>query len=161
MSKTLVVYYSAQGHTKRIAEKVAENLGADIFEIVPEEIYSEADLDWTNDDARATREHDEDMRDVPLASTEVPGWENYDTVILGYPIWWGVSAWVTDAFVKAVDWNGKTVYPFCTSHSSGLGDSDILLRKQANGGDWKDGFRFFQDATDETISKWTDTLDKA
>ena len=161
MSKTLVVYYSAQGHTKRIAEKVAENLGADIFEIVPEEIYSEADLDWTNDDARATREHDEDMRDVPLASTEVPGWENYDTVILGYPIWWGVSAWATDAFVKAVDWNGKTVYPFCTSHSSGIGDSDILLRKQANGGDWKEGFRFFQDATDETISKWTDTINEA
>ena len=158
MSKTIVVYYSAQGHTKRIAEKIAENLGADVFEIVPKEIYSEADLDWTNDDARATREHDENMREVPLESVDVPNWADYGTVILGYPIWWGIAAWATDSFVKAVDWSGKTVYPFCSSHSSGLGDSDVRLHDLANGGDWKDGVRFFQDANDDTIAKWTDTL---
>ena len=159
MSKTLVVYYSAQGHTKRIAESIAGNLNADIYEIIPEEIYTEDDLDWTNNNSRATREHnDESLRDVPLKSTYVPNWEEYDTVILGYPIWWGIAAWPTDSFVKAMDWNGKTVIPFCVSHSSGLGESDVLLKAKASGGDWQPGFRFFQDVSESEIKQWVNPL---
>ena len=118
-SKTLVVYYSAQTHTRRVAERIAKNLNADIFEIVPEDVYSEDDLNWTNTSSRVCKEHDdESLRDIKLKSTNVPNWKDYDTVILGYPIWWGIAAWPTDTFVKANDFTGKTVIPFCTSYSS-------------------------------------------
>lgn len=89
-SKVLVVYYSASGNTKRAAESIAEASGADLFEITPAQPYSSEDLDWTNEDSRVSREHsDESLRDVELTTTEVPNWEDYDTVFIGYPIWWG------------------------------------------------------------------------
>ena len=111
--KTLVVYYSAQNHTKDVAQKVAENLGADLFEIEPKEKYSEDDLDWTDDDSRVTKEHeDTSLRNVELKTTEVENWDQYDTVFIGYPIWWGIAAWPVDTFVKANDFSNKTVIPF-------------------------------------------------
>ncbi len=123
--KTLVVYYSAQGHTKEIATKIANNLDADIFEIELAQAYSEEDLDWTDANSRASRENDdESLRDVELKNVVVPNWDEYETVLIGYPIWWGVSAWPMDSFVKQVDFGNKTVIPFCTSHTSGLGMSD-------------------------------------
>ena len=158
-AKTIIVYYSAQNHTKNIATKIAQNLGADIYEIVPEQIYTEDDLNWNDSDSRVSREHDDaSLREIVLKSTEVPNWSEYDTVVLGYPIWWGIAAWPTDTFVKNVDWNGKTVLPFCTSHSSSIGESDVLLKTEAKGGNWQDGFRFSQDASDEDIKTWTDSL---
>ena len=158
-NKTLVVYYSAQKHTKAVAEKIAENLNADIFEIVPEEIYTEEDLNWTNRNSRVSREHnDESLRDVKLETTEVENWENYDTVLIGYPIWWGIAAWPVDTFVKANDFNGKTVIPFCTSTSSGFGQSGKLLEEEANGGNWLDGHRFNERPSDSDIKKWVDSL---
>ena len=158
-SKTLVVYYSAQTHTRRVAERVAKNLNADIFEIVPEDIYSDADLNWNNSNSRVSKEHnDESLRDIKLKSTNVPNWEDYDTVILGYPIWWGAAAWPTDTFVKAYDFTGKTVIPFCTSYSSGIGQSDKLLKNEAKGGDWKSGQRFYQDVDLSEVDKWTNGL---
>ena len=115
MSKILVIYYSAQGHTKNIAEKIAENLQADLFEITPEAKYTEEDLDWTNDNSRASREFaNESERDVKLTTTDVPNWSDYDTILIGYPIWWGIAAWPANSFVKAQDFTGKTVIPFCT-----------------------------------------------
>ena len=157
--KILVVYYSAQTHTRRVAERVAENLNADLFEIVPEDVYSEEDLDWTDNNSRVSKEHnDESLRDIKLKSTEVSNWENYDTVILGYPIWWGIAAWPTDTFVKANDFTGKSVYTFCTSYSSGIGQSDKLLKNEAQSGDWKSGQRFYQDAKVQDIDKWTESL---
>ena len=91
--KVLVVYYSASGNTRRIAEEIAEAAGADLFEIVPTEVYTSDDLNWTNSDSRVSREHDdESLRDVPLTATEVPDWDSYDTVFIGYPIWWGIAA---------------------------------------------------------------------
>lgn len=91
-NKILVVYYSAQNHTKSVAEKIAKNLNADIFEIVPEEVYSDADLDWTNSNSRVSKEHnDESLRDVKLKNTSVSNWDDYDTVLIGYPIWWGAT----------------------------------------------------------------------
>lgn len=157
--KALVVYYSAQNHTRNVATKIATNLGADVFEIAPEQVYTEDDLNWNDSSSRVSREHDDtSLRNIALKSTEVPNWSEYDTVLIGYPIWWGIAAWPTDTFVKNVDWNGKTVIPFCTSYSSGIGESDDLLKAEANGGDWQSGMRFSQDATDADIKTWTDSL---
>lgn len=158
-SKILVVYYSAQSHTKAVAEKIAKNLNADIFEIVPEKVYTSEDLDWTNDNSRVSREHnDESLRDVKLVSTKVNNWEDYDTILIGYPIWWGIAAWPVDTFVKANDFSGKTIYPFCTSASSGLGQSGNLLKEEANSGNWEQGHRFSSNPSDSDIKNWTDSL---
>lgn len=157
--KTLVVYYSAQNHTKDVANKIADNLNADIFEIEPEEKYTSDDLDWTNNNSRVSKEHnDESLRDVKLAKDKVDNWEDYDTILIGYPIWWGIAAWPVDTFVKANDFNGKTVIPFCTSTSSGLGQSGKLLEQEANSGDWKEGNRFRSNPSDSDIKSWTDRL---
>lgn len=138
-----------------------ENLSADIFEIVPEEIYTTEDLNWTNRNSRVSKEHDDEtLRDVKLETTEVENWEDYDTVLIGYPIWWGIAAWPVDTFVKANDFNGKTVIPFCTSASSGLGQSGELLEEEANGGNWQKGQRFKESPSDSDIKKWTDGLAK-
>ena len=156
--KTLVVYYSAQNHTKAIAEKIAKNLNADTFEIVPEDVYTEDDLDWTDNNSRVVKEHnDESLRNIKLKNTKVDNWEDYDTVLIGYPIWWGVAAWPVDTFVKDNDFTGKTVIPFCTSASSSLGQSGKLLQEEANSGNWKDGHRFSSGASDSDIQEWIDS----
>ena len=157
--KTLVVYFSAQGHTDAVAHKIAENLGADIFEIEPVDEYTTADLNWTDDNSRVSQEHeDESLRNIELKSATVDNWEDYDTVLIGYPIWWGIAAWPVDTFVKANDFNGKTVIPFCTSSSSGLGRSGELLAEEANGGDWQDGQRFRENPSDSDIKDFTDSI---
>lgn len=157
--KVLVVYFSAQSHTKSVAEKIANNLNADIFEIIPEEVYTSADLDWNDSNSRVSKEHnDESLRNVKLKNTKVDNWENYDTILIGYPIWWGIAAWPTDAFVKANDFSGKTIIPFCTSSSSGLGQSGELLKASANSGNWLEGHRFQSNASDASIEEWTNSL---
>lgn len=158
-SKTLVVYFSAQNHTKTVAEKIAKNLDADIFEIEPEEEYTSDDLNWNSSDSRVSKEHnDESLRDTKLKTTKVDNWDEYDTVLIGYPIWWGIAAWPVDTFVKANDFSGKTVIPFCTSSSSGLGQSGKNLAEEANSGDWQAGQRFSSSASDADIKKWADSL---
>lgn len=157
--KVLVVYYSAQNHTKEVAEKIANNLNADIFEIIPEQRYTSEDLDWTDDNSRVSREHNnENLRNVKLTKTQVDNFENYDTILIGYPIWWGIAAWPVDSFVKANDFSGKTVIPFCTSSSSGLGQSGKLLEQEANSGEWLEGHRFSSNPSDSDIKNWTDSL---
>lgn len=157
--KVLVVYYSATGTTKSVAEAIAKNTGGDLFEIEPEKPYTDDDLNWSDDNSRVSREHDnEDQRDVKLVSTTVDNWDSYDTVFIGYPIWWGIAAWPTDGFVKANDFTGKTVIPFCTSASSGIGDSGTLLAKEAGTGDWQEGQRFGSGASDSEISSWVESL---
>ncbi len=157
--KTLVVYYSASGNTKRVAEDIAEAAGADLFEIVPTEVYTSDDLNWTNSNSRVSREHDdESLRDVPLTSTEVPDWDSYDTVFIGYPIWWGIAAWPVDGFVKANDFTGKTVIPFATSSSSGMGRSGSLLAEMAGTGDWQEGQRFSSGASASDVQSWVNGL---
>lgn len=157
--KVLVVYYSAQTHTRRVAERIAKNIDADTFEIVPVNKYSEEDLDWTKSNSRVSLEHnDESLRGIEIESTVVPHWDEYDTILLGYPIWWAIAAWPTDTFVKANDFTGKTVIPFCTSYSSGIGQSDKLLKNEAKGGDWKSGQRFYQDVDLSEVDKWTNGL---
>ena len=157
--KTLVVYFSAQGHTKGVAQRIANNLGADIFELVPANEYTSDDLDWTDSNSRVTQEYeDESLRNIELVSSTVDNWEEYDTVLIGYPIWWGIAAWPVDTFVKANDFNGKTVIPFCTSSSSGLGESGTLLAEEANGGNWLEGHRFRSNPLEEDVDDWTDSL---
>ncbi len=156
---TLVVYFSAQGHTESVAELIAEKLDVDIFEIVPADEYTSDDLDWTDDNSRVSREYeDESLRDVRLVSTEVPNWDDYDTVIIGYPIWWGIAAWPVNMFVEANNFSGKTVIPFCTSSSSGLGESGELLREAAGAGNWLEGQRFRSNPSDSDIQEFTDSL---
>lgn len=157
--KTLVVYYSASGNTERVAKAAAEAAGADLFEIVPVEPYTSEDLNWTNDNSRVSREHnDESLRDVEITSTEVANWDSYDTVLIGYPIWWGIAAWPTDGFVKANDFTGKTVIPFCTAASSGIGQSGKLLADLAGTGDWQEGKRFASSASDQEVASWIGEL---
>ena len=157
--KTLVVYYSASGNTERVAKDIAEAAGADLFEIVPTEVYTSDDLDWTNPDSRVSREHDdESLRDVPLTTTEVPDWDSYDTVFIGYPIWWGIAAWPVDTFVKNNDFTGKTVIPFATSSSSGMGQSGSLLADMAGTGEWQEGQRFSSGVSSDGVQSWVNGL---
>lgn len=158
--KTLVVYYSATGSTKKVAEEISKNLNADLFEIVPEDVYTSSDLNWTDENSRVSREHnDESLRNVKLKNTKVENWESYDTVLIGYPIWWGIAAWPVDTFVKENNFLEKTVIPFCTSASSGLGQSGELLENEANGGNWLEGHRFNSGASSSDIKTWTDSLE--
>ena len=157
--KTLVVYYSASGNTERVAKDIAEAAGADLFEIVPTEVYTSEDLNWTNSDSRVSREHDdESLRDVPLTTTEVPDWDSYDSVFIGYPIWWGIAAWPVDTFVKNNDFTGKTVIPFATSSSSGMGQSGSLLADMAGTGEWQEGQRFSSGVSGDDVQSWVNGL---
>lgn len=157
--KTLVVYYSATGTTKKAASYIADALGADLFELEPKELYSDKDLDYTDKDSRVYNEYEnEDKRDVELVNAKPDNWESYDTVLIGYPIWWGIAAWPINEFVQTNDFNGKTVIPFCTSASSGLGDSGELLEKMAGSGKWLEGKRFSGRDSEDTIKDWAKSL---
>ena len=158
--KTLVVYFSASGNTARVAKDIAAATGADLFEIVPTQVYTSDDLNWTNANSRVSREHDdESLRNVPLTSTTVADWSGYDTVFIGYPIWWGIAAWPVNSFVTDNDFTGKTVIPFATSSSSGMGQSGTLLANMAGTGDWQDGQRFSSGASQSDVADWVSGLD--
>ena len=157
--KTLVVYFSASGNTESVAKSISALTKADMFEIEPENAYTDEDLDWTNSSSRVNREHDdESLRRVELKTAAVPDWESYDTVYVGYPIWWGIAAWPLSSFVAANDFSGKTVIPFCTSASSGLGDSAKLLEEAATGGNWLDGKRFSSSAGKDEVVSWLEEI---
>lgn len=159
-SKILVVYYSATGSTKAVAETIADTSEADLFEITPVDPYTSDDLNWTDDNSRVSAEHnDESKRDVPLTKTTPDHWADYDTVFIGYPIWWGIAAWPVNNFVKGNDFSGKTVIPFCTSTSSGLGQSGDLLADMAGTGNWQDGERFSSGASSSKVESWVNGLD--
>ena len=157
--ETLVVYYSATGNTEQVANYIADITGGDLFELEPTEPYTSDDLDWTDDNSRVSQEYyDESLRDVELVADTVENWDSYDTVFIGYPIWWGIAAWPTDGFVEANDFTGKTVIPFCTSASSGLGESGELLAELAGTGDWQEGMRFRSSASEADVQEWIDSL---
>ena len=157
--KTLVVYYSATGTTEGVAQTIADTTGGDLFEIQPVEPYTDDDLDWTNDDSRVSREHDdESLRDVDLVSTSVDNWDSYDTVFIGYPIWWGIAAWPVDGFVEANDFTGTAVIPFCTAASSGIGDSGNLLEEMAGTGNWLEGKRLDRGISEDEVKDWISDL---
>ena len=157
--KVLVAYFSATGSTKAVAEAIADELNADLFELTPVTPYTSGDLNWTVDGSRVNREHDdESLRDVALTTTEVPDWDSYDTVFIGYPIWWGIAAWPVNNFVKDNDFTGKTVIPFATSSSSGMGQSGTLLADMAGTGDWQEGQRFSSGVSAADVQAWVNDL---
>ena len=158
--KTLVVYYSATNNTEAVAGYIADATGADIFELIPTEPYTSADLDWTDRDSRVSREHDdESLRTVELENATPDNWGDYDTVFVGYPIWWGIAAWPVNGFIAANDFTGKTVIPFCTSSSSGLGESGELLEEAAGTGNWLEGQRFRSSASEDDVKDWVASLE--
>lgn len=158
-SKALVVYYSATGNTEEAANYIAGAMEADLFKLEPTKKYSDADLDWTDSDSRVSREHDNlEKRKVTLVADTVENWDSYDTVFIGYPIWWGIAAWPVNGFIAANDFTGKTVIPFCTSSSSGLGESGKLLEEAAGTGQWLEGIRFRSGTSEETVTQWIDSL---
>lgn len=160
--KTLVVYFSATGNTQQAANYIAEETGGDLFELVPADPYTDDDLDWTADGSRVNREHeDESLRNIELTADTVDNWDEYDTVFIGYPIWWGIAAWPVDTFVEANDFTGKTVIPFCTSSSSGIGESGELLEQLAGTGDWLEGERFSSSVSQSDVQEWIAELDLA
>ena len=159
-SKTLVVYYSATGSTERVAGYIADTLNADRFELVPVEPYTSDDLNWTASGSRVNLEHDdESLRNVALTENAVENWADYDTVFIGYPIWWGIAAWPVNDFVQSNDFTGKTVIPFCTSSSSGLGQSGTLLEEMAGTGNWLTGMRFSSGVSQSEVSAWAERLE--
>ena len=155
----LVAYFSATGNTEAAAGYIADALGADTFEITPAEPYTSDDLNWSDEDSRVSREHeDPSLQTVELTETTPENWENYDTVFIGYPIWWGIAAWPVSSFVAANDFTGKTVIPFCTSSSSGLGESGALLEQAAGTGEWLEGQRFSGGVSESDVAQWLDSL---
>ena len=154
-----MAYFSATGNTEAAADYIADALGADTFEITPAEPYTSDDLNWSDEDSRVSREHEDPaLQTVALAETTPENWENYDTVFIGYPIWWGVAAWPVNSFVAANDFTGKTVIPFCTSSSSGLGESGALLEQAAGTGEWLEGQRFSGGVSESDVAQWLDSL---
>ena len=157
--KVLVAYFSGTGNTKRVAEALASATGGDLFEIEPQEPYTADDLNYRDEQSRVSREHDdESLRGVPLVNAAPENWEDYDTVFIGYPIWWQIAAWPVDGFVTANDFSGKTVIPFATSASSPMGDSGTLLSELADGGDWQEGRRFASNASEDDVAAWAKEL---
>lgn len=167
LENNLGVQLFARTHRGLVVTAAGESLYQDAkymvnyskYEITPVEPYTSDDLNWTNSSSRVSREHDdESLRDIALTEITPADWDSYDTVLIGYPIWWGIAAWPADNFVKGNDFTGKTVIPFCTSSSSGLGDSGNLLEEMAGTGDWQEGHRFSSGASDADAADWVASL---
>ncbi|HJA69318.1 MAG TPA: flavodoxin [Firmicutes bacterium] len=157
--RTLVVYFSATGNTQEAADYIAQLTGGDLFELVPADPYTDEDLNYSNQDSRVVYEHDNpDARNIELVANTVENWSEYDTIFIGYPIWWGIAAWPVDTFIQNNDFTGKTVIPFCTSASSGLGQSGELLEDMAGTGNWLEGHRFSSRVSQEDVQAWLDSL---
>ena len=156
-SKALVVYFSATGTTKGVAEQIASVTGADTYEITASQPYTSDDLNYKDSDSRATKEqNDKTVR--PEIGSEKIDLNSYDTVYIGFPIWWGEEPRIMDTFVESYDFDGKTVIPFCTSGSSSIDNAAEGLEANAGGGDWKDGRRFSADSSQADIEDWINSL---
>lgn len=157
--KTLVVYFSATGNTEEVANHIVAATGADIFKLEPVNAYTDDDLKYKDNDSRVSREHDNpEEQNIELVKTSVENWDEYDTVFIGYPIWWGTAAWPVNGFVKDNDFTGKTVIPFCTSGSSEIGESGKLLEEMAGSGNWIDGHRFSSNSSESDVISWVGEL---
>ena len=150
---TLVVYFSATGTTKGVAERIAAMEDADIYEITPAEPYSDADLDWNDKNSRTTKEQN-DTSVRPAIGSEAISLEGYKTIYIGYPIWWGEEPRIMDTFVENYNFEGITMIPFCTSGGSGIGRSGTNLADNAGSGNWLDGDRLQSSISDEDLQAW-------
>ena len=153
-SKVLVAYFSCTGNTAGVAGQIAAATGADLYEIVPAEPYTDADLDYGDNDSRTSKEQNDDSA-RPAISGGVENMEQYDTVFIGYPIWWGQAPKIIYTFVESYDLGGKTLVPFCTSASSGVGSSaENLHSSVSESANWLDGTRFSGGASESDIASW-------
>lgn len=152
-AKVLVAYFSVTNTTKGVAENIADGLGADLYEIVPETPYTDADLDYHDDNSRTTIEMS-DPNARPAISGSVENMDQYEVIFLGYPIWWGQAPKIMCTFMESYDFSGKTIVPFCTSGSSGIGSSATNLEPLTNGAVWLSGRRFSGSASQNTIMEW-------
>ncbi|MCI9082177.1 MAG: flavodoxin [Lachnospiraceae bacterium] len=154
----LVVYFSATGTTKPLAEYATEILNADLYEIVPEDPYTEADLAYYTNGRADQEQNDSSAR--PGISGSVENIEQYDTIVLGYPIWHGQAPRIISTFLESYDFSGKTIAPFCTSHSSGIGSSaDNLHSLCSDSAKWVDGKRFESGTSKETMAEWLENVE--
>ena len=157
MSKTLVAYFSASGVTARAAREMAQAVGADLYEIRPVEPYTDADLNWMDKKSRSTIEMN-DPACRPAIAEPVKHMEQYDTVFVGFPVWWYVEPRIVDTFLESYDFTGKTIVPFCTSGSSGIGGSAEHLTVLAADATWLEGARFNPGATQDEVAAWVEGL---
>ncbi len=154
-NKTLVVYFSATGNTRNVAQNIASATNADLHEIVPEIPYTDADLDY-NSDCRANREQNDDMA-RPAINGSIENMEQYETMFLGYPIWWGNAPKIIFTFLESYDFSGKTIIPFCTSGSSPIG-STAAMQSVTPGANWLDGHRFSGGSSSDVVMEWVNGL---
>ncbi|MDE7299770.1 MAG: flavodoxin [Lachnospiraceae bacterium] len=156
-TRVLVAYFSATNTTKGVAEHIADGLNADLYEIVPEEPYTNADLNYNDNHSRTTIEmNDPDVR--PAISGSVENMEQYDIVFIGYPIWWGEAPRIVSTFMESYDFSGKTLVPFCTSGGSGMGSSAANLERLTSGAQWLSGRRLSGSASQDTVMEWVNGL---
>ena len=156
--KVLVAYFSATGTTKGVAEHIANGLNADIYEIVPEDPYTDADLNYNDNNSRTTIEmNDPNARPAIFGSVE--NMEQYDIIFVGYPIWWGEAPRIVSTFMESYDFSGKTIVPFCTSGGSGIGSSASNLERLTSGATWLDGRRLNGSDSQDTVMEWVNSLD--
>lgn len=157
LSDVLVVVFSATGTTKAVAEKIAAIEGADLYEIKAAEEYTDADLNWSDHDSRSTKEQNDRSARPEIGSEEI-SLDGYVKIYVGYPIWWGEEPRILDTFVESHDFEGKTLIPFCTSSSSGIGRSGKNLAENAGSGSWLEGRRFSGSVSEDELRAWIETL---
>lgn len=152
--KKLVAYFSASGETKAVAQKLAQAVNADLFEIVPQQIYTNADLNWRDKHSRSSVEmNDRACRPAMAAAPDVSG---YDVIFVGFPVWWYREPSIIDTFMESTDFTGKTVVPFCTSGGSGLGDAAKNMQDLAQGAKVPNGKRFSASASSDELKQWAE-----
>lgn len=157
MSRVLVAYFSASGVTEKVAEMLSEVIGADLFKIEPKVPYTDADLDWRNDSSRSSAEM-KNLSFRPEIKEKYLDISNYDTVYIGYPVWWYVAPTVINTFLEGLDLSGKTVIPFATSGGSGIGKTEEYLLKSCKGARLLEGKRIERDITREELNAWVNSL---
>lgn len=155
--KVLVAYFSATGTTEGVAEHIANGLNAELYEIVPEQPYTSADLDWNDNDSRSTIEMN-DPNARPAISGSVENMEQYDVVFIGYPIWWYDAPRIVSTFMESYDFSGKTIVPFCTSGGSGIGSSASNLEKLTSNAEWLDGQHLNGSDSQDEVMEWVNSL---
>lgn len=157
MSRTLVVYFSASGTTAKVAERLAEAIGADLFAIEPEVPYTKADLDWTNMQSRSSLEMN-DPASRPAIKDRRDNLSDYNTIFVGFPIWWYVAPTIINAFLESYDLTGKTIIPFATSGGSGMGKTNENLLSSCKGARLIEGKVWKDNASSAELSEWVDSL---
>lgn len=156
-NSTLVVYFSVTGNTKGVAEKIADITGADVYEIKAAEEYTNEDIDYNDEDSRTTHEQNDSSARPEIGSDKL-SLEGYQTIYIGYPIWWGQEPRIMDTFAESYDFDGITMIPFCTSGSSDIGESGQNLADLAGSGNWLEGKRFDGSASEDEVRTWIEGL---